>query len=101
MIGVMSPERAAAYRRVMQKLADVGPAKLHDAEQQRIRAAADNLIFSSTVDHDIEAQEAIDDVERLSLALAESGRWEQDAAADLATLVIQCGPERVLRTEAA
>ncbi len=101
MISLVSPERAAAYRRVMQTLADVGPAKLHEAEEQRLRHAADNLIFSWTLEEDLEAREAIDDVERLSRALAESGRWEQAAAAHLAALVLECGPERAPAAEAA
>ena len=43
----MSPERSSAYRRVMKTLEDMGPSKLLDREQQRIRYAADNLIFSN------------------------------------------------------
>ena len=43
----MSPERSQAYRRVMKTLDDMGPSKLFDSEQQRVRYAADNLIFST------------------------------------------------------
>ena len=43
----MSPERSNAYRRVMKTLDDMGPSKLLDGEQQRIRYAADNLVFST------------------------------------------------------
>ena len=42
----MSPERSNAYRRVMKTLDDLGPSKLLETEQQRIRYAADNLIFA-------------------------------------------------------
>ncbi len=88
----MSPERSNAYRRVMKTLEDVGPSKLLDAEQQRIRYAADNLIFSSDLSNDIEAQDALADVEALCRALVESGRWELISADRLADDVHQCGP---------
>ena len=73
----MSPERSHAYRRVMKTLDDVGPSKLLDREQQRIRYAADNLIFSSDLDIDVEACDALEDVAALCRALVESGRWEE------------------------
>jgi hypothetical protein len=88
----MSPERSNAYRRVMKTLEDVGPSKLLDQEQQRIRYAADNLIFSTDMTSDIEAQDALADVEALCAALVESGRWEQMSASRLAADVYECGP---------
>ncbi len=88
----MSPERTHAYRRVMQTLNELGPSKLLDGEQDRIRAAADNLIFSSKVVEDVAAQEALDDVERLCRALVASGRWEQVTASRLADDLFACGP---------
>jgi hypothetical protein len=88
----MSPERSNAYRRVMKTLEDVGPSKLLDQEQQRIRYAADNLIFSTDLTGDIEAQDALADVEALCAALVESGRWEQASASRLSADVYECGP---------
>lgn len=88
----MSPERSNAYRRVMKTLEDVGPSKLLDQEQQRIRYAADNLIFSADMTNDVEAQDALADVEALCAALVESGRWEQVSASRLAADVYECGP---------
>jgi hypothetical protein len=88
----MSPERSNAYRRVIKTLEDVGPSKLLETEQQRIRYAADNLIFSGDLSTDVEAQEALDDVEALFSALVESGRWEQVTASRLAADVYECGP---------
>ena len=88
----MSPERSDAYRRVMKTLTDVGPSKLLDSEQQRIRYAADNLIFSGDLSADVEAQDALADVEALCEALVESGRWEQVSAGRLAADVYECGP---------
>jgi hypothetical protein len=88
----MSPERSNAYRRVMKTLDDVGPSKLLDHEQQRIRDAADNLIFSTGFAGDAEAQGALEDVEALCRALVESGRWEQVSATRLADDIAQCGP---------
>jgi hypothetical protein len=88
----MNPDRTHAYRRVMQTLNDLGPSKLLDGEQDRIRAAADNLIFSSDLAEDVAAQEALDDVERLCHALVASGRWEQVTASRLADDLFACGP---------
>lgn len=97
----MSPERSNAYRRVMKTLDDVGPSKLLDREQQRIRYAADNLIFSTDLANDVEALEAINDVEDLCQALVESGRWEQSSATRLAEDVLQCGPASTVILQAA
>ena len=88
----MSPERSNAYRRVMKTLEDIGPSKLLETEQQRIRYAADNLIFSGDLSTDAEAQDALADVEALCSALVESGRWEQVSASRLAEDVYECGP---------
>lgn len=97
----MSPERSNAYRRVMKTLEDVGPSKLLDGEQQRIRYAADNLIFSTDLTTDVEALEAVGDVEELCRALVESGRWEQVSATRLADDVLQCGPDSPVLLQAA
>jgi hypothetical protein len=88
----MSPERSNAYRRVMKTLEDMGPSKLLDTEQQRIRYAADNLIFSGDLSADVEAQEALVDVETLCRTLVETGRWEEVSATRLANDVFECGP---------
>jgi hypothetical protein len=97
----MSPERSDAYRRVMKTLKDVGPSKLLESEQQRIRYAADNLIFSGDLSADVEAQDALADVETLCQALVESGRWEQISAGRLAADVYECGPSATAILQAA
>jgi hypothetical protein len=96
----MSPERTHAYRRVIQTLQDLGPSKLQDGEQERIRNAADSLIFSSDLD-DPAAREALKDVERLCTALVGSGRWEQVTATRLAEDLYECGPGRLPELTAA
>jgi hypothetical protein len=88
----MSPERSNAYRRVMKTLDELGPSKLLDSEQQRIRYAADNLIFAADLAGDGDARAALDDVETLCSTLVESGRWEQVTAMRLAEDVFHCGP---------
>ncbi len=97
----MSPERSNAYRRVMKTLEDVGPSKLLEHEQQRIRYAADNLVFSTDLTTDFEAREAVSDVEELCRVLVESGRWEQVSATRLAEDVLQCGPHSPVILQAA
>ena len=88
----MSPERSKAYRRVMKTLDDMGPSKLLDDEQQRVRYAADNLIFSTDLGSDAPAREALEDIDALCRALVETGRWEQVTATKRAEDVFKCGP---------
>ena len=65
----MTPERAHAYRQVIQTLAELGPSKLVGDEQDRIRHAVDSLIFSRDLSEDAAAREALMDVECLAASL--------------------------------
>ena len=85
----MNAERTQAYGRVMKTLADLGPAKLLLAEQERIREAADTLVLSAELD---EARAAIEDVEALAEHLVDSGRWTQERADELLADMLGCGP---------
>jgi hypothetical protein len=85
----MTSERTQAYGRVLRTLQDVGPTKLHESEQERIRDAADTLIFATTPD---EARGAIVDVEALAEHLASTQRWTEERAAELVQNIVDCGP---------
>jgi hypothetical protein len=85
----MTADRTQAYGRVIKTLEDLGPAKLQPAEQERIREAADTLIFASDRD---DAFLALADVEALSAHLVASGRWTTERADQLAADLIACGP---------
>jgi hypothetical protein len=87
----MSPERSHAYKRVMHTLDELGPSKLLPEEQDRIRYAADNLIFSGDLAGD-EATAALADALTLCEALVQSGRWERVTATRLADDIRACGP---------
>ena len=95
----MSPERAQAYRRVIQTLDQLGPSKLWGDEQERIRYAADTLIFSANLIEDEAARDSLEDAGRLCWALVESGRWESITAARLASDLSECGPEPDVESE--
>jgi hypothetical protein len=97
----MTTERAAAYRRVIQTLIDLGPSKLLPREQDLIRNAADNLVFSPGHPRDAMARDALEDVERLCRALVDSGRWEESTAMRLADNVAECGPALLPELQAA
>lgn len=86
----MSPERSNAYKRVMHTLDELGPSKLQPAEQDRVRYAADNLIFASELDG--EAALALTDALELCESLVDSGRWEGITATLLADDITACGP---------
>ena len=85
----MTSERTQAYGRVMKTLEDLGPAKLQPLEQDRIRDAADTLIFAAGID---EARTALEDVDALTEHLVASGRWSSERAQELLQDLLGCGP---------
>jgi hypothetical protein len=85
----MNSERTQAYGRVIKTLDDLGPAKLQPAEQDRIRDAADSLIFAADFD---EARAALEDVDALVEHLVVSGRWTPERAQELLQDLLGCGP---------
>ena len=88
----MTSERSLAYGRVMRTLDDMGPAKLHEAEREQIRAAADTLFFAEDLSVDAEARDAVSDITRLARQLVDSGRWLDETARPLLADVLGCGP---------
>jgi hypothetical protein len=97
----MSPERTQAYGRVMHTLNELGPSKLLADEQERIRDAADTLIFAADLIEDPAAVEALGTVETLCTALVQSGRWTEITAARLSKDLRECGPDLVPTAQAA
>jgi hypothetical protein len=85
----MNSERTQAYGRVMRTLEDVGATKLHGSEQDRVRDAADTLIFAA---EPAEAEAALADVDALCEHLVATDRWSAERAAELARDVSACGP---------
>jgi hypothetical protein len=85
----MTSERTQAYGRVVKTLDDLGPTKLQPAEQERIREAADTLIFAATAE---EAGSALEDVHALAQHLVATGRWTDERAEQLLDDVESCGP---------
>jgi hypothetical protein len=85
----MTSDRTQAYGRVIRTLEDLGPAKLQPVEQERIREAADNLIFAADLD---DARGALTDVEALAEHLVATGRWTAERAEQLAADLVACGP---------
>jgi hypothetical protein len=85
----MNSERTQAYGRVVKTLDDLGPTKLQPAELERIRDAADTLIFASAYE---EARPALADVQALAQHLVTSGRWTEERAEQLIDDVEACGP---------
>jgi len=85
----MTSERTQAYGRIIKTLEDIGPAKLHAAEEQRIRDAADNLLFAADLE---EACDALTDVDALAEQLVGSGRWSTERSTELVQNLQACGP---------
>ena len=75
----------------MQTLAELGPAKLLDHEVDRLREAADTLLFTENMADEAavvatrEARSVIDN-------LVDSGRWSEERASRLADDLAACGP---------
>jgi hypothetical protein len=87
----MNSERAQAYGRVVKTLDDMAAAKLQDSEEQRIRDAADTLLFCESPDAP-GAREALDDIDALTRHLIDTQRWTEERARALADDVVACGP---------
>ena len=85
----MNTERTQAYGRVVKTIEELGPAKLLDAEQARIRDAADTLIFAADLD---EARASLEDIDALAEHLVASGRWSDERAKQLVEDILACGP---------
>lgn len=85
----MTNERTQAYGRVVKTLEDLGPAKLQPAELDRVRDAADTLIFATEVE---ETRAAMADVESLADHLVASDRWSEERAMQLVDDLLACGP---------
>jgi hypothetical protein len=85
----MTSERTHAYGRVVKTLDDLGPTKLQPGELERVRDAADMLIFAATPD---EVRPALDDVQELAEHLVVSGRWTEERAEALVRDIEACGP---------
>jgi len=88
----MTSERSQAYGRVVRTLEDVGPAKLTEAERERVRAASDTLFFAEDLSVDPDAREAVSDMTALARHLVESERWLDESARKLLQDVLATGP---------
>ncbi|MEA2168440.1 MAG: hypothetical protein QOF76_1740 [Solirubrobacteraceae bacterium] len=87
----MNSERAIAYGRVVATIEDVGTTKFQPAEIERLRIAADTLLFSENLDAP-GARDALEDIEELTDHLVTSGRWADESAARLFDDLAECGP---------
>ena len=61
-------------------------------EADRIREAADALFFCEDLEVDSSARDAADEIADLAVDLVESGRWNEEAAEELVSEVLACGP---------
>ncbi len=87
----MNSERAQAYGRIVATIEEIGATKLLPNEVERIRAAADTLLFSEDLDTP-GAREALEDAEALAHALVESDRWTDERAQRLFDDLASTGP---------
>ena len=85
----MNSDRTQAYGRIVKTLEDLGPAKLLASEQERIREAADTLIFAADLD---EARAVMADIDSLAEHLVASDRWSEERARQLVDDLLACGP---------
>ena len=85
----MNTERTQAYGRVVKTIEDLGPAKLQPAELERVREAADTMIFAAGVE---ETRAVMEDVDALAEHLVASDRWSDERARQLVEDLLACGP---------
>ncbi len=88
---IVTSDRAQAYGRVVHTLDELGQTKLNAAEQDRIRDAADTLLFAEDPS-DEATRAALEDMEALARHLTTSGRWTDERARRLLDDVTACGP---------
>ena len=91
----MTADRSLAYAHVLELLADLGPAKLHPAEQAVVRDAADALVLTSDLIADDEAKAALDALDDELERLIESDRLLPETAEAIVLAVEACGPSQV------
>jgi hypothetical protein len=89
---LVTSRRAEAYGRVIRVLSGPDGEELRPEELDRIRLAADSLLFCEDVELDSDARDAADQIADLAVELVESGRWDEDAAEALVSDVLACGP---------
>jgi hypothetical protein len=88
----MTSERAQAYGRVMEAIADFDGTSLHADEIQVIRETADALLFCEDLEADSGAAEALDRFHALTDLLLENGRVSSERVGRLTADVEACGP---------
>ncbi|MDA0170803.1 hypothetical protein OJ998_17005 [Solirubrobacter taibaiensis] len=91
----MNSERSQAYGRVMRTLTDLGPSKLLPNEQERVRAAADGLLFSDDA-RDEATVETLAAVRELTAHLVATERWSDTSATALRDDLEACGPVQLV-----
>jgi hypothetical protein len=87
----MTSMRSLAYRRVMRTLRGLGAPALFPVEQDRVREAADALLFSRDVD-DADVRWALAEVAVLADELIDAERWTPRRARQLLDDIWACGP---------
>jgi len=93
----MNSIRAQAYGRVMEAIRAVEVTKLQDEEADRIREAADTLLFCDDLEAAPAARAALEDITALARDLVASGRWMPESADLLLDDLGACGPSVVAR----
>jgi len=88
----MNSERAQAYGRLMQTIAEDGSVALRPEEQALIREAADALLFCEDLAADDEARDGLTRAGDLAGDLVGSGRWAPDRAEQLLRDIESSGP---------
>jgi len=88
----MTADRSRAYARVLTLLADLGPAKLHAAEQAVVREAADALVLARDLPADEEARAALDRLDDLVERLVAAERLLPETGETLLHAAEACGP---------
>lgn len=88
----MTAQRARAYTRVMRALRDERSRPLEPAQRERVRAAADSLLFCRDLHSDEAARAALVDIEALARELSSNRAWPEHQAGALVWSVIDCGP---------
>lgn len=88
----MTSDRSKAYGRVVKALDDLSASKLHAAEQETVRCAADSLFFCEDLSVDGDARRSLEALEQLVDTMIDSDRLTPEAGGRLLADVQSCGP---------
>jgi len=88
----MTSERHEHYKRAMEMIERLGPAKLQPEERETLKDAVEGLLLTNDPD---EVERLRDQASEQMGALIASGRWSESTGGELLEAILAAGPQPV------